>query len=89
MHFFPLNKACTFIILQDFTLHLSAVQSILEPDKENDPTNVTLVGLDPPIYKEKVTQNIHHWLNHIHLSQNIIDAVLKSNIVSTTMIKTR
>ena len=79
--------------LQDFSLHFHAVQQILESDQsEADPTQRTIIGLSPPIYNKQqsdVTINVHHWLNHVRLSQNVIDSILKTNIRTKAAIKAR
>ena len=69
-----------------------AVQKVLESDQEDDPTNQTLAGLNPPLHKEKqsdVTQNILRWLNHVRLSQNVIDTILRSSVKTEAAVKAR
>ena len=60
---------------------MRAVQRVLESDQEDDPVKRKLIGLNPPIQSEEqdeVTLSIHRWLNHVRMSQNIIDTILKS-----------
>ena len=69
-----------------------AVQRVLESDQEDDPTNQTLAGLNPPLHKQKqsdVTQNILRWLNHVRLSQNVIDTILRSSVKTEAAVRAR
>ncbi len=69
---------------------------MLESDHEDgDPTSPSWTGLNPPLHnlktrkQDEVTQNLQRWLNHVRLSQNVIDTILRSNIVNDATIKSR
>ena len=71
---------------------------VLESDQEEAPSHdidlksQILAGLNPPLHKEKqseVTENIQHWLNHVRLSQNIIDTILRSGVKTEIAVKAR
>ncbi len=56
---------------------------MLESDHEyNDPTSQDLAGLNPPLHKtnqDGLTRDLQRWLNHVRLSQNVIDTILRSS----------
>ena len=76
-------------------MHLYAVQRVLDSDQEEDllgPRNTALIGLTPPIKSDnqaEVTLSIHRWLNHVRMSQNIIDTILRSNNETEVACKAR
>ncbi|XP_064404373.1 E3 ubiquitin-protein ligase RNF213-like isoform X3 [Halichondria panicea] len=79
-----------------FTLHLCAVQRVLESDHEDgDPTSPSWAGLNPPLHnlstrkQDEVTRNLQRWLNNVRLSQNVIETILRSNSVNDATITSR
>ncbi len=66
---------------------------VLELDQEDDdPTSQYLAGLNPPLQKPNqgdVTRDIQRWLNHVRLSQNVIDTILRSSSGNDASIKSR
>ena len=53
---------------------------MLDSDQEEDPTDQNLAGLNPPIMSKTVdVSNVRRWLNHVRLSQNVIDTITKSS----------
>ncbi|XP_064403130.1 E3 ubiquitin-protein ligase RNF213-like isoform X2 [Halichondria panicea] len=87
------NKDSFRVAGQDFALHLYAVQRVLESDQEyNDPTSQDLAGLNPPLHKtnqDDLTRDLQRWLNHVRLSQNVIDTILRSSSGDDTTIMSR
>ncbi len=69
------------------------MQRVLELDQEDDdPTNQYLAGLNPPLHKlnqDNVTRDLQRWLNHVRLSQNVIDTILRSSSGNDAAIKSR
>lgn len=68
---------------------MCAVEKVLESPVEKDMTSQNLAGLKPPLKKDEPTQNLQRWLNHVRLSQNVIDNVLSSNVQCDIAIKSR
>ena len=75
--------------MKEFTLHLCAVEKVLESPVEKDMTSQDLAGLKPPLKKNEPVQNLQRWLSHVRLSQNVIDLVLSSNVQCDIAIKSR
>ena len=70
------------------------MEKVLELDQEDgdDLTSQHLAGLNPPLQKSKqrdITQDLQRWLNHVRLSQNVIDGILKSSKGNPACIKSR
>ena len=70
------------------------MERVLELDQEDDDglTSQHLAGLNPPLHKcdqRDITQDLQRWLNHVRLSQNVIDGILKSGSGNPACIKSR
>ncbi len=60
---------------------------MLEPDQED---GEHLAGLDPPLHKlDQGTKDLQRWLNHVRLSQNVIDTILRSSAKNPAAVKSR
>lgn len=61
---------------------MCAVKTVLESEQDKDDYfSENLAGLNPPLKQGQgeVTEDLKCWLNHVRLSQNVIEEILKSS----------